>query len=388
MSASATYADAVIGAGILGLATAYQLARRGRRVVVLERDARASGASIRNFGMLWPIGQPIGPLRTLARSSLDMWLSVLGASGLWHDRGGSLHLAYRDDEAQVLSEFAAECRETGEPVELLLPAQVCERAPAVKGEGLKLGLYSPIEVCVDPREVVSELPGWLNREYGVEFRFRCAATNVDLPTIVAGADQLTASRAWVCSGDELDLLYADEFARCGLFRCKLQMMRSTPQDIDDRLGPMLAAGLTLRHYASFRNCPSLGELERRVATESPWLNRFGIHVLVAQNGAGELTIGDSHEYGAAIEPFDKTEIDEWIISYLKTFLEVPHLRIASRWHGTYVKHPAEPYLVIRPAPGVTAISGVGGAGMTFSFGLADRVVGEVLGEGGSESSNF
>ena len=148
---------------------------------------------------------------------------------------------------------------------------------------------------------------------------------------------------------------------------------------------MLAAGLTLRHYASFRNCPSLGALERRVASESPWLDRFGIHVLVSQNGAGELTIGDSHEYGEAIEPFDKTEIDEWIISYLKTFLDVPHLRIASRWHGTYVKHPTEPYLVIQPAPGVTAITGVGGAGMTLSFGLAERVVAQELGEASVDS---
>ena len=36
-------------------------------------------------------------------------------------------------------------------------------------------------------------------------------------------------------------------------------------------------------------------------------------MLVSQNGRGELTIGDSHEYGDQIEPFDKTEIDEWIL---------------------------------------------------------------------------
>jgi FAD dependent oxidoreductase TIGR03364 len=372
--------DAVIGAGILGLAHAYQLARRGRRVVVFERHPRACGASVRNFGMLWPIGQPFGPRRGLANRSLEIWLEVLLESGIWHERSGSLHLAYRDDEAQVLREFAEQCASHGEDVELIGPRDLPARAPAVKCAGLQLALSSRREVCVDPREVIGGLPEWLAHGFGVEFHFATAVTRVEIPELHSGPMQWSAGHVWLCCGDELGLLFPDQFEECGLVRCKLQMMRSSSQGDVPRIGPMLAAGLTLRHYSSFHECPTVAALKRRIAHETPWLDRFGIHVLVSQNGRGELTVGDSHEYGAEIEPFDKSEIDDWILGYLKTFLDVPGLRIASRWHGTYAKHAENPYVIIHPVPGVTAITGTGGAGMTLSFGLAEQVVARELGE--------
>jgi D-hydroxyproline dehydrogenase subunit beta len=380
MTLQPLYDDAVVGAGIVGLAHAYQLARRGRRVIVFERNARASSASVRNFGMLWPIGQPFGPLRNLAERSLQIWLEVLSSSGSWHERTGSLHLAYRDDEAQVLREFARESLDHGLPVAILGPVEVAERAKAVVQDELHLAIGSQLEVCVDPREVVARLPDWLSRRFGVEFDFNRAITAVDMPTVCSGQAKWSASRLWICCGDELGLLFADQLRARGLIRCKLQMMRSQPFDDQWRIGPMLAAGLTLRHYASFRNCPTLPLLKKRIAEESPWLDRYGIHVLVSQNGRGELVIGDSHEYGDAIEPFDKAEIDDWVLCYLKTFLNAPGLRIASRWHGTYAKHPTEPYLIEHPGPGVTLIAGLGGAGMTLSFGLAELVVARELGE--------
>ena len=97
---------AVIGGGILGLAHAFILAQRGFRVVLFERGSKAIGASVRNFGMIWPIGQPAGAMHALALRSREIWLETLELAKLPFFETGSLHVAYHDDEADVLREFA------------------------------------------------------------------------------------------------------------------------------------------------------------------------------------------------------------------------------------------------------------------------------------------
>jgi FAD dependent oxidoreductase TIGR03364 len=371
---------AIVGAGIVGLAHAYHLARRGLRVIVFERHKRAQGASVRNFGMIWPIGQPLGPRYQLARRSREIWLEVLRASGLWHEHAGSLHLAYHDDEAQVLREFVAETSSPERPCEVLTAAQVTARFPAVRGDGLRAGLWSPVELLVDPRQVVAELPRWLAKEFGVEFAYGTTVLGYESPRVLTTEGEWRARRLVICTGEDFRTLAPAAFAASGLVPCKLQMMRSQAYGERFRVGTMLAAGLTLRHYASFAHCPSLPALVRRLDAELPDYGRFGIHVLVAQNAAGEVLLGDSHEYGDAIEPFDKPQLDDLVLAYLRTFVTIPDLAITARWHGVYVKHPTELYVTARPTPETLAVTGVGGAGMTLSFGLAQRLVADWLGE--------
>src|SRR5471030_1179956 len=110
----------VIGAGIVGLATARALAIRGYSVTVFERNERAVGASIRNFGIIWPIGQPDGKMYNRAMLSRSIWKEICTEAGIWHDEVGSFHLAYHDDELQVMTEYC-ELNQRKRPCALLSP---------------------------------------------------------------------------------------------------------------------------------------------------------------------------------------------------------------------------------------------------------------------------
>ena len=86
-------------------------------------------------------------------------------------------------------------------------------------------------------------------------------------------------------------------------------------------------------------------------------------------------IGDSHEYGLNPEPFDKAQINNYILDYLKTFVKVPTLEIAEIWHGVYAKLPGKTeFIIAHPESGVTVVNALSGAGMTLSFGLAEEVI--------------
>jgi D-hydroxyproline dehydrogenase subunit beta len=368
---------AVVGAGILGLAHAYEAARRGLRVVIFERNPRASGASVRNFGMIWPIGQPHGRLHQLALSSRARWLEVLEAAGLPYWPDGSLHVVYREDEAAVAREFAEVAPGLGYQCSWLNPEQVLARTSAVQPDGLMGALWSTTELTVDPRLTLAALPRFLEEKYGVEIRLGCCVHGIEPPIIRAGSECWKADHVIVCSGEDFESLYPEVYARSGLTRVKLQMLRTEPQPGKWRLGPSLAAGLTLRFYPAFNICGTLPALKQRIAEETPEYERWGIHGLVSQTAAGELTLGDSHEYNLCVDIFNKEEIDELILGYISGFLRAPSMKIAQRWHGVYAKHPEHAYLSLEAAPGVRIVTSPGGAGMTLSFGVAGRTMEEM-----------
>ena len=362
----------IIGGGIVGLAHAYAAAQRNLKVVVFERNESAVGASVRNFGLIWPIGQLPGTMLNRALRSREMWQELTGKAGFWLNHSGSMHLAYHQDELAVLEEFVTMHRDNGYDFQLLSKQEVAEKSTVVNKKGLLGGLWSASELTVDPREAIRRIALYLEKQTSVRFEYSTAITQIEGSQAIAADGSIwQAEKIIVCSGADFEHLYPEFFNEIRMTKCKLQMMRTLPYK-HLNIGPTLCAGLTLRHYDAFKHCPSLPLVSKRYDDEYPEFKEFGIHVLLAQNGSGELVIGDSHEYGLNPKPFDQEKINQIILNYLKSFVSIDNLEIAERWHGIYPKLFGETEIVHEIEPGVLIVNALGGAGMTLSFGLAEE----------------
>lgn len=371
---------AVIGAGIVGLGHAWAAAKRGWRVELFERDRQAQSASIRNFGMVWPIGQPLGEFHDLAMNSRQLWMEAAAASGIWLHPCGSFHLAHHPDELAVLEEYSQLSTSAGVDRPLWTAAEVLLFAPGANPDGLLGGLYSPTELGVDPPAAIRGLGAWLQTLPGVRFHFRTVVTAVEpddgasprVTVRTAAGRSATFDRVIICSGADQQSLFPAAHAATGQRLCKLQMLKTGTQPHGWRIGPHLASGLTLRHYRNFDCCPSIGAVRERIARDAPELDRYGIHVMASQNAAGEVILGDSHEYDDQIEPFDQQEIDGLLMRELRKVFTLPDWGLVHRWHGIYAKDPQQPFRFVEPCPGVSLCNGFGGGGMTMALGAAEQ----------------
>ncbi|MDP6549457.1 MAG: FAD-dependent oxidoreductase [Dehalococcoidia bacterium] len=105
----------VVGAGVLGGATAYYLAKEGLKVCLMDREAVGSGASAHGHGAMSMVGKDFrpGPHFTLGLVGMEMYAgfveSVMEDSGIdpmYHESDG-VSLAVDDEEEQIFKEAIA-----------------------------------------------------------------------------------------------------------------------------------------------------------------------------------------------------------------------------------------------------------------------------------------
>lgn len=143
----------VIGAGIVGIAVARQLALGGRSVLLLERDEDVlCGASGANSSLLH-CGFDANPLYLegkLVVKGGKMMETLLKKTGLLSARGGALVVAWTQEEEEQLPALLARAHANGcHDVELLkTPEQVLQKEPHL-AHSCKGALWVPREYVAD-----------------------------------------------------------------------------------------------------------------------------------------------------------------------------------------------------------------------------------------------
>jgi FAD dependent oxidoreductase TIGR03364 len=369
-----SYDLAVVGAGILGLGCALAAARSGKSVIVIDRDAQANGASVRNFGFITVTGQQSGDCWRRAMRSRDVWDEVAPKAGIEIVHDGLLVVARRPEAARVLEAFAR--TEMGAACRLHDGAKAARLQPGLRG-GFAAALESPHERRVESREALPRLAAWLERAHGVVFQPNTAAVGVTGQGVATSRGDIGAGAVIVCAGDDFHTLFGERIAPYRLKRCKLQMLRAR-STVGVRINRAVMTDLSLARYLGYAELPEAEPLRKRLEAEQGAHLAAGVHLIVVGAADGSMVIGDSHVYAETPDPFANRAFDALILDeYEALFGERPD--IEERWIGTYASAEDRLMLVDAPLPNVRVAIVTSGTGASTAFAIGEEIVIGLLG---------
>nr|WP_277397888.1 FAD-binding oxidoreductase [Paraburkholderia sp. Ac-20340] len=141
----------IVGGGFMGSAAAFFLRRRGKSVILLERQLIGQQASGTNFGNVRRQGRLLAQL-PLANRSREIWLRMPELIG--HDAeflmSGHLRVCYRSEQADMFETYAQDAKHYGLDLEMLHGDALRKRFPFIGPEVLA-GSYAPIDGHANPR---------------------------------------------------------------------------------------------------------------------------------------------------------------------------------------------------------------------------------------------
>ena len=360
----------VVGGGVFGTMHALFALARGASVVHLERDLAPSGATVRNFGLVWVSGRAVGRELALALRARDLWQEVaLGVPEVGFRANGSLTLVNSEPELEVARRAMARDDAEARQFELLTPQEVVERNPALQGEFIG-ALYCALDAAVESRVALGALRTYMEGsgryEYlpGHELVGVVDHAAIDHRGVHYGGDHVV-----LCLGATLSGFGAELFENDPLRKVRLYMAETEP--MAETLTTSVANGDSFRYY------PGFAEIARDVLDDQPQpAADFAIQLLCQQRLHGGLTIGDTHEpeTPGLFETLDRPM--EIIEAAARLVIGPAMPRIERRWSGVYHQlvdpTPTEIYFRKQVARGVVAVTGAGGRGMTLAPAIAEE----------------
>ena len=249
----------VIGGGIVGTATAYQLARRGASVTLLEADRLASGATGRNLGYIWVHTRRPGPELELVmhlRRELDGLPEELGEDFGLRTEGGLLYV-HTEAQLECLREFVAQRQADGVDVRLLDGDEARSLAPILPDTVIGAS-FCPLDAQMESNRYVRAFATAAERAGAhVIENSPVRAFEIDggrVTAVVTEAERFTPGRIVVAAGAWTPSLLALLGVAVPIHPMRLQIVQTEP--MARRLGPVLYGPAAVKQYLIFRELPS------------------------------------------------------------------------------------------------------------------------------------
>jgi FAD dependent oxidoreductase TIGR03364 len=360
----------VVGAGVVGLAHAIAARERGLSVVVVERDERAVGASVRNFGH---IGTTLhgGEAAAYAAAARGRWLNLAPKAGFELLEVGTVVLARTESELAVLEEFASEQPSL---VRLLRSGQVRDLFPPATAEVIGAA-HLPQDLRIDPREAIPALAAWLESE-GVEFAWNTHVGSVEEGVVHTSRGDFHGAKIIYACGHNIDRVFPEIAEEYSVRRCLLRMLEVAPPG-NVIIGPAILTGTGMLRYSAVAAMPSAAAVRAEIREHNPELLDRGVNLMLTQRPDGSMVLGDTHHYERTHQPFDDECLAELLLREGSRLLGAK-LTVRRRWRGIYAESPAADFLVAQPHRGTRIVSVASGIGMTTALGLAPAVLDELL----------
>jgi glycine/D-amino acid oxidase-like deaminating enzyme len=170
----------IVGAGIVGCATAYELTKRGVPVTLVDRGEVSGGTTGLGEGNALCSDKDEGPELSLAVAGMPLFdeiEDVVGEAARIRRKGA---LIVHTDEGTWADEpaRAERLRAAGVNASLLSADEVRELEPNLTGE-IRGALYVPDDLQCDPRAIARGLAAW-SADHGAEIRIDTEVTAIEL----------------------------------------------------------------------------------------------------------------------------------------------------------------------------------------------------------------
>jgi sarcosine oxidase subunit beta len=339
----------IIGAGSTGLSAAYELAKAGVEVLVVDKSSLAMEASGRNPGGIRQIGRDINEVPLMV-AAMQRWRGLAEEldCDLELSEDGYLWIARNEEELKLQEALVARDAPYGIKEMVLDRAELQELAPAISDFAAG-GLYSPTDCMADPFRVAM---GYFRagQRHGARFLFETEVTGLRLEqnrvrAVLTNQGEISTDRLIVAAGPW-----------------------------SDRIGRM--AGLDL----PLTPCPNqfiLTEPVPRILP--PFLLISGIAVC-RQSGRGQVYIGNTNAPGGITGLSKATnygEMTRTIANILKIVPAFRRLNIVRTWAGTIDFSPDDNFIFgyVDEVEGLILACGFSGHGFALT-----PIMGQLLGE--------